>query len=120
MEKTTDELTVDQRAEIEVSRQMEIKEAAELYGKQYKLGEVKLKEATATAIKEKHSVDMFKSHLLDNFDSTKALATPGVDLSESEKREYSISAAIVDLADGKFGSKSSGLVKEVSEHLEKQ
>ena len=118
--KEGEELTIDQRAELEVNRQLEIKGVAELYGKQYKHGDAKLKEAVEAAIKGKHSVEQFKSHLLDNFDSTKAPATPGVDLSESEKREYSLSGAIVDMAEGNFGNtKRSGLVKEVSDFLMK-
>jgi len=120
MKESTEELTVEQRAEEEVNRRLEIKTLAETYGKQYKLGEEKLRGAVDNAIKEKHSVIQFKSHLLDNFDSTKALPTPGVDLSDKEKGEYSISAAVVDVLDGKFGGKKSGLVKEVSETLEKE
>lgn len=114
------QLTEDQRVEIEVTRQQEIRAVAEIYGKQYKHGETKLKEAIDSAIKGKHSIEQFKSHMLDNYDSSKAVATPGVDLSEKEKGEYSISAAIVDMAEGVFGeTKRSGLVKEISDTLMK-
>ena len=113
------ELTVEQLAELEVTRRMDINDLAKTFGKNYKLGEAKLKEAIDKAIGEKWSVEHFKAHLFDNYDSTKSVEQPEthLDLTKKQMKDYSMMDGINSILAGQWGKGKSQFVKECSDEI---
>jgi len=86
------ELTPDELADLEVQRREGIEAIADQVKRIYKGSEDELKAVAKTAIKEKWSVDKFRSHVWDNVDFDKPLAVPDskLDLTGKEIANYDI------------------------------